>query len=573
MNLRPYQTDCYHAARAALLRGLKRIVLSLCTGAGKTIIFSMIARDAVKKGGKVLVLVNRDNLCSQAAEKLGKICSELPDMEKAERRGSRLSSVVVGSVQTMQGKRLKEWNANHFALVIVDECHGLASKQFKAICNHFKDAYWVGVTATPDRSDGKGIFFFFQEIAYELPLVTRSDVTITVGDSVKRFANQSDAEKFLDRMSEKDIIRAKIGEDVIEGAINLGWLSPIKIRSLPVPLEIDEKTAHSKELTEEEEARVISPHLWKLANAMKKEIGAMKTLCFLPDCESSMAFAQMLRNIGIKAAHVEGVGSRKVFEKDDEGKIVKDANGEGVVKLTRKFTRAEYDEVYEKFKTGEIQVVCNSQIWYIGFDMPDIECVAPLRLIKSTTMFRQIVGRGTRVVANVDACETAEQRKAAIAASRKPFMLLLDLMIQCEDHDFASPSLLISNEGDDVKRKPTKPQQFVSDDVEMMGEKARKKTVGDLNEKLKRMAELVAERASMQKKKREIFIHDIIQRPVAIDSVTASEKQIGYLKFLLRQTGVNLPDGMMPETMSKGKASALISRLLSRQKKMQKQVA
>lgn len=130
---RDYQLGEYHAVRDAFRSGLKRVVVDAATGTGKSVLFSFICRDVVKKSGRVLLLVNRDNLCKQAAEHLGAVCGRPPSIEKAGEIGSRFENVIVGSVQSMQGKRLKEWDPDWFRLIIVDEVHLAASKTYRAI--------------------------------------------------------------------------------------------------------------------------------------------------------------------------------------------------------------------------------------------------------------------------------------------------------------------------------------------------------------------------------------------------------------------------------------------------------
>ena len=72
MELRPYQ----QAAKAAVLdewdRGVDKTLLVLPTGTGKTIVFSAVTEEAVRRGGRVLILAHRGELLEQAADKLEK---------------------------------------------------------------------------------------------------------------------------------------------------------------------------------------------------------------------------------------------------------------------------------------------------------------------------------------------------------------------------------------------------------------------------------------------------------------------------------------------------------------------
>ncbi|MEG0900629.1 MAG: DEAD/DEAH box helicase family protein, partial [Clostridia bacterium] len=114
--LRPYQEE----AKAAILKqwadGIKRTLLVLVTGGGKTIIFAKVIEDLVRGGERVLVLAHRGELLEQAADKLQTATGLCCATEKAEETclGSWYR-VVVGSVQSLQRpKRLEQFAPDYF---------------------------------------------------------------------------------------------------------------------------------------------------------------------------------------------------------------------------------------------------------------------------------------------------------------------------------------------------------------------------------------------------------------------------------------------------------------------------
>src|SRR5690625_2552163 len=111
MKLRDYQEDSRKAIQAEWDKGIKKTLLVLPTGTGKTIVFSKVIEDRVKKGERVLVLAHRGELLDQAADKLEQSTGLKTATEKAEQ--TSLGSwyrVVVGSVQTMmREKRLEQF--------------------------------------------------------------------------------------------------------------------------------------------------------------------------------------------------------------------------------------------------------------------------------------------------------------------------------------------------------------------------------------------------------------------------------------------------------------------------------
>lgn len=154
--------DYQEAANEAIDRALevhKSTLLVMCTGGGKTVVFAEQAR---RRGG-ILVLAHRDTLIQQAAQKLRHHTKEDVAIEKADRR-AYATPFVVASVQSLRGDRLRKFAASHRpALLVIDECHRAASKSYLDIVAAFPDTPLLGVTATPDRGDGVGMWNVFEK--------------------------------------------------------------------------------------------------------------------------------------------------------------------------------------------------------------------------------------------------------------------------------------------------------------------------------------------------------------------------------------------------------------------------
>ena len=120
LNLRDYQEEAVEAVVTEARRGVRRQLVVLPTGAGKTILAAALSQQA---HGRVLMLVHRDELVQQSVEKFGYIWPEQHiGVVKAE-RDEHDRHVVVASVQTLQHKRRRDrLNKDEFSLVIVDEC-------------------------------------------------------------------------------------------------------------------------------------------------------------------------------------------------------------------------------------------------------------------------------------------------------------------------------------------------------------------------------------------------------------------------------------------------------------------
>ena len=131
MELRPYQKEAKESIFTEWEKGIKRTLLVLPTGCGKTIVFAKVTEDCVRGGDRVLILAHRGELLDQAADKIRKATGLGCATEKAEQ--TCLCSwfrVTVGSVQTlMREKRLGQFPSDYFGTIIIDEAHHCLSNR------------------------------------------------------------------------------------------------------------------------------------------------------------------------------------------------------------------------------------------------------------------------------------------------------------------------------------------------------------------------------------------------------------------------------------------------------------
>jgi len=168
--LRGYQV----AASEAIQRGFteyQRQLLVLPTGGGKTVVLAHLA--AINQPRRTLVLAHREELITQAVDKIRAITGLNADIEMADNHASSDAPVVVASIQTlMRSRRRERWARDHFGLVVVDEAHHSLADSYLGTLRHFDDhAFVLGVTATPDRSDKRNLGRYYQNIAYEVTLL------------------------------------------------------------------------------------------------------------------------------------------------------------------------------------------------------------------------------------------------------------------------------------------------------------------------------------------------------------------------------------------------------------------
>lgn len=159
MNLRPYQQQLITNIRLQYQLRHRSVLAVLPTGGGKTVCFSYIAQAASIKGNRVLVLVHRAELLDQASRAM-----PVPHGIIAANRSMDLSRTVqVASVQTVS-RRLHLLPRNFFQLIVVDEAHHTSAGTWAKVIQHFHAAKLLGVTATPIRSDGRGLGEHYQSM-------------------------------------------------------------------------------------------------------------------------------------------------------------------------------------------------------------------------------------------------------------------------------------------------------------------------------------------------------------------------------------------------------------------------
>lgn len=274
MELRPYQQEARESIQREWENGNKKTLLVLPTGCGKTIVFSKVIEDRVRKGERVLVLAHRSELLEQASDKLKQSTGLNTATEKAEETSiGSWFRVVVGSVQTLQrDKRLRKFAKDHFDTIVVDEAHHCISDGYQRVLGHFDQANVLGVTATPDRGDMRNLGTYFESLAYEYTLPK---------------------------------------------AIKEGYLSKIKALTIPLTLDLSGVGTQAGDFKSSDLSSALDPYLYQIADEMAKQCQDRKTVVFLPLVKTSQKFRDILNERGFKAAEVNG-------ESKDRAEVLKD---------------------------------------------------------------------------------------------------------------------------------------------------------------------------------------------------------------------------------------------------------
>ena len=348
--LREYQEKAVVATTDGKPEINRRLIVA-ATGAGKTIIMAEIVKRKIAPGRRALVIAHREELISQAADKISRhVPNVFLQIEKAERRAYRSiyegesqreildrqnrPTVVVASVQSLKGARLQSFPPDFFDLIMIDEAHHVWAESYRNVIRHFGCGNprvrtpLIGVTATPDRDDGKELGKIFQTEAFRVTL----EELILEGYlvRVKGIVATSQVNLSGVAISGRDYEASELGE-----AVN----------------------------TAERNALVVQ--------AWTERARDRKTIIFGASVAHAKRLAELLREVGFAAESVDG-----------------------------KTPRDERRAIFARFASGETQILTNCAVTIEGFDEPSVSCIVLARPTRSRTMVSQCVGRGTRLYEN-----------------------------------------------------------------------------------------------------------------------------------------------------------------------------
>lgn len=271
ITLMDHQTEAIEAVEAQFEAGVKRTLAVLATGTGKTIIYLCIAKRWVAKGCRVLILAHREELIHQPLERARKF---FPNLAKKmgivmAQEDNPDAQIVIATIQTASRNQARLERMGHFDLVILDECHHGTAKSYLKLVDRFSNARWLGLTATPFRSDGDSLSKVFDSVAYRLPITASIERGILVPFNAFGFSLP---------VSTKGIVETEDGwEEVALGEL----LSAANV----LEIVYESWEAHCR---------------------------GRKTICFTSSVGQAYATAKFFRKAGVRAEAVDGKTPKKI---------------------------------------------------------------------------------------------------------------------------------------------------------------------------------------------------------------------------------------------------------------------
>lgn len=164
MQPRSYQIDALNAIRSLYIKGIKRVLLHLATGAGKTFTFCTMLKQAYEKGTPSLVVVRGVKLIEQASLRLQAEGVPHGIYQGSNSRGHH-HIIQVCSIDTLYRKRI----APPANFVVIDEAHQTAGEGYKWLLQHYAHSFILGVSATPHLQ--KGLHHIADAVVYPISIL------------------------------------------------------------------------------------------------------------------------------------------------------------------------------------------------------------------------------------------------------------------------------------------------------------------------------------------------------------------------------------------------------------------
>ena len=173
-HLRPNKMQLDAMGELAKLRsqGHQKALVISATGTGKTFLSAFDAKAFDSK--KLLFVVHRENIARKALASFERVfgSSRSYTVFFLGTKKEANADFVFSTVQTLsRTKRLNTFSKDHFDYIIVDESHRAAASSYEVFLDYFRPKFLLGMTATPERTDGKDIFEKFDHnVGYEIRL-------------------------------------------------------------------------------------------------------------------------------------------------------------------------------------------------------------------------------------------------------------------------------------------------------------------------------------------------------------------------------------------------------------------
>lgn len=333
----PYQRDMLERLEVEReVHDRHRNLLVAATGTGKTVMAALDYRALRRKLGRdlrLLFVAHRREILDQSMRTYQDVVGDA-NLGEALHSGDIPASWthVFASVQSLNAERLRRLDPRHFDVVVIDEFHHATAKTYRRIIEHFAPLELLGLTATPERTEGATVQdeFFDGRIAAELRLWEALENDLLSPFHYFGITDNTDLTGVTWRRSSQGYDRAEL----------TALFTGDSARARLVLRAVRDKIA---------------------------DPGAMRALGFCVSVEHARYMAACFREANLAA-----------------------------VALSAETPKAERHAALAGLAAGEIQVIFSVDLLNEGVDIPDVDTLLLLRPTSSATVFLQQLGRGLR---------------------------------------------------------------------------------------------------------------------------------------------------------------------------------
>jgi superfamily II DNA or RNA helicase/HKD family nuclease len=166
---RPSQQEALELLQNTHEEGYDKAMVVMATGLGKTYLAGFFAQNFKR----ILFIAHREEILKQAKQSFQHI---MPDQTYGLYYGTEKqpeADVIFASIYTLGMKRhLEVFSPDDFDLIVVDEFHHAAAQSYHRVIDYFKPKFLLGITATPDRMDGKDVYAICDgNVAYQIHFI------------------------------------------------------------------------------------------------------------------------------------------------------------------------------------------------------------------------------------------------------------------------------------------------------------------------------------------------------------------------------------------------------------------
>jgi len=366
--VRPYQEMAIFETLCRFSQGEKRVLLLMATGTGKTFtIFQLVWKllsGNVLKNNRVLFLTDRNSLKDQAYRAFAAFDSRervIIDKDTVARGEHLVGKVYFANYQNLdedyQGKKLyQHFSPDSFDLVVIDECHRSGFGDWFGVLQHFGSAFQLGLTATPRELDQNS-----RELTDE---ESRRDTFLY-------FTGNSNGEPAytysLKQAIEDGYLVPYLLEERITNLDDEGYTGPdgrhYTTKNFERDIRLPERTT------------LIAEDLWQVLNS--HQLRDEKTIIFCVDDTHAAFMAAELRRLS--------------------------GDPDYAARITRSERNShQLERNFAEVGRAKPRVAVTVDLLTTGYDAPDVKSVVFARPLRSSILYKQMKGRGTRLCEDID---------------------------------------------------------------------------------------------------------------------------------------------------------------------------